>query len=305
MKENLLIKLENKTQIKVWRNVSIFLFCILLIFIFQKFKRNKFENENIHSDFIAEINLEDEIVNNDYRDKKIKDLINNKSVKAVILNIDSPGGMVTPSEILYDLIYKLNKEKPVVVLMNSMATSGAYMVALGSDYLIARNTTLTGSIGVILQSYEVVDLAKKVGVELKAFKSSDLKGMPSLFEKNNEQSNKAIYAMIDDVYNYFFELVKNRRNISEDNLKIATNGEAFTGRQALNIGLIDEIGDIDSALNYLKSQNIDIDLPIINIPLIEKKESLIDKIISFVYFKINGNNLKKIHNKNNLFLIYN
>lgn len=184
MKENFLVKLEYKKQVKVWRNVCIILICFLLILLLKGIKNNKdTKDDYFSSDVIAEIKIDDEIIEDDYRDRKIEELIFNDRIKAVILNIDSPGGMVTPSEILYDLISKLNNKKPVVVLMDGMATSGAYMIAIGSDYLIARNTTLTGSIGVLMQSYEIVDLAKKFGVELKTFKSSELKGMPSLFEK--------------------------------------------------------------------------------------------------------------------------
>ena len=210
----------------------------------------------------------------------------------MILNIDSPGGMTTPSEILYNLIYELNKTKPVVVLMGSMGTSGAYMISLGADYIIARNTTLTGSIGVLMQSYEFVELAKKVGVELKTFKSSELKGMPSIFEKNNIKSDIAIQSSIDDIYDYFKNLVKERRPLmTKKNFDLSTNGQAFTGRQALKIGLIDEIGDKNSALKYLETKNINTKLPIVKINLKKKvNTSIIQKLTSKIFFDIQGSN---------------
>ncbi len=307
MKEDLLINLDYKKQTKIWRNLSIILVCLFLIFILKNIKKNKSTKEDyIFSDIIAEIEIDDEIIEDDYRDKKISELISDNRVKAVILNIDSPGGMVTPSEILYDLISKLNEKKPVVVLMGGMATSGAYMVAIASDYLIARNTTLTGSIGVLMQSYEIVDLAKKLGIELKTFKSSELKGMPSLFEKNNEHSNIVLQDTVDDIYQYFADLVKTRRKMTDENFKLAINGQAFTGRQALKIGLIDEIGDKNSALNYLKTKGINTELPIVNISLKQKRRmSIFNRLASLIFFKIGENDDFAFKNHNGALSIYN
>lgn len=287
MNENLLMNIESKKQTKKWRNISIVLVCFLLMFIFKSFKLKNNNKSYISGNVIAEIEINGIIDENNFRNERISDLILNNNVKAVILNIDSPGGMVTPSEILYDLIFRLNQAKPVVVLMGSMATSGAYMIALGSDYLIARNTTLTGSIGVLMQSYEIVELAKKLGVELKTFKSSELKGMPSFFERNTETSNIALQSTIDDIYDYFIGLVKERRKMNDTNFKLATNGQAFTGRQAFKIGLVDEIGDKNSALKYLKSKGVDTSLPIIKVSLEKnKKIGIIGKLASQFLFNV-------------------
>lgn len=265
------MNLELKKQTKKWRNIAIILVCFIFILILSNFAKKDIPADTIFDDSIAEIEITGIIDKDDYRNSKITEITNNNKIKAVIINIDSPGGMVTPSEVLYDLIFKLNQVKPVVVVMDGMATSGAYMVALGSDYLIAKNTTLTGSIGVLLQSFEVVELAKKLGIEIKTYKSSELKGMPSYIEKNNERSNLAIQSTIDDVYRYFVDLVKERRvKLTEENFKLATNGQAFTGRQALKIGIIDEIGDKDSALKYLGTRSINIKLPIRKVNLKKK-----------------------------------
>ena len=293
MKEDLLMNLEYKKQIKIWRNVSIILICFLFILFLANANSSKLADEDsVLENSIAEIDIDGVIAKDDYRDNKIANIIKNDKIKAVILNIDSPGGMTTPSEILYNLIYELNKTKPVVVLMGSMGTSGAYMISLGADYIIARNTTLTGSIGVLMQSYEFVELAKKVGVELKTFKSSELKGMPSIFEKNNTKSDIAIQSSIDDIYDYFKNLVKERRPLmTKENFDLSTNGQAFTGRQALKIGLIDEIGDKNSALKYLETKNINTKLPIVKINLKKKvNTSIIQKLTSKIFFDIQGSN---------------
>lgn len=307
MKENLLIDLESKKQVKRLRNLSIILICFLLIFIFRNiFLSNKNNNNMIFEDSIVELDIKGIITNDEYRDNKIKNIIKNDKVKGVILNIDSPGGMVTPSEILYDLIYRLNQKKPVVVLMGSMGTSGAYMISLGADYIIARNTTLTGSIGVLMQSYEFVGLAEKLGIGLKTFKSSELKGMPSFFELNNVNSDKAIQSSVDDIYNYFKDLVKNRRPlISKENFDLAVNGQAFTGRQALKIGLIDEIGDKNSALKYLETKKVNINLPIVKINLRKKeKTNILQRLVNEFFFNFKENNVFNNEEKG-LISIYN
>lgn len=305
MKENLLVYLNSKEQMKKWRNISIFLICIILILFLGRFSSKEEKDGFVFENSIARIKIDGIIVGDDYRNNKIEEITKNDKIKAVILDIDSPGGVVTPSEVVYDLIYKLNKVKPVVVLMDGMATSGAYMIALGSDYLIARNTTLTGSIGVLLQSYDFVDLASKLGIELKTFKSTQLKGMPSMFEKNTEISNVSIQSSVNDIYKYFTDLVKERRNFKEKDFKLAINGQAFTGREALKIGLIDEIGDINSALKYLESKKINTKLPIKEINLRKKEKlNLLEKLTSRVFFNLKNSNEFELNN-GGLLSIYN
>lgn len=273
MNENILIDIEAKKQTKKWRNISIFLVCLVILVLLVKLPSASFVNKSdSRIESIAEIYLNETIYEDEYRLKVINNLIKNDNIKAVLLHIDSPGGAVAPSETLFNVINKLNKKKPVISIMHGMATSGAYMVALGSDYIIAQNTSLTGSIGVLLQTYEITNLANAVGLEVKTFKSSKLKGLPSFFEKNTPEANKVLQSSIDDIYDYFVGLLKEKRpNLKGDNLKTAINGQAFTGRQALKIGLIDAIGDKTTALNYLKEKhNINIELPLVKVDLKKK-----------------------------------
>ena len=143
-----------------------------------------------------------------------------------------------------------------------------------------------------MQSYEFVELAKKLGIGLKTFKSSELKGMPSMFELNNAKSNTAIQSSIDDIYDYFKNLVKERRPLmTKKNFELSTNGQAFTGRQALKIGLIDEIGDKNSALKYLETKNVNVKLPIVKIELKKKiNVNIFEKLTSRFFFDIKENN---------------
>lgn len=297
MKENILMNIEFKKQIKKWRNTSIALICIILFVILSTLTKKDTPTSGIFEESIVEIEINGIITRDDFRDERIAEIQNNNKIKAVILNIDSPGGMVTPSETLYNLLYQINQTKPVVAIMNGMATSGAYLIALGAEYIIAKNTTLTGSIGVILQSYEFVDMAKKLGIGLKTFKSSELKGMPSYIERNTEKSNIAIQSTVNDIHSYFIQLIRERRNkITEENFKIAISGQAFTGRQALEIGIIDEIGDKNAALKYLESKKINTKLPIRKLNL--KKKANIGILQKFIgkAFDDNLDGLMAIHN---------
>jgi len=304
MKEDLLVDLERKEHFKKWRNVSIVLFCIILILFLGRNNQKNNNSKLILEDSIAEIKIDGIILNDDFRNEKIQEITNNNKIKGVIIDVDSPGGVVTPSEDLYELIYNMNKIKPVVILMDGMATSGAYMISLGADYLIAKNTTLTGSIGVLLQSYNFVGLANKFGVDLRTFKSSELKGMPSMFEKNTKNSNVALQSTIDDIYSYFVGLVKERRKIKSSNLILATNGQAFTGRQALKIGLIDEIGDINSAIKYLGTRGVRTDLPIEKISLKKKEKfDIINELTNRIFFDIR-NSIDQNNINSNLLSIY-
>jgi protease-4 len=299
--KNIIDGVEKTKKSKKLKILIIFILLLFLLIFCSKKNDNDlvYEVSFIKSDSIAEIEINGVIIRDDFRIKQLKEIKDNKNIKAVIIRIDSPGGMITPSEILFDSINKINAKKPTVVLMESVGASGGYMAALGSDYIIARNSTLTGSIGVVMESYNFVNLAEKIGIELKSYKSSKLKAVPSPFEKNDSETEKILQNSIDDMYNYFKEIVRNRRkNITQENFEISVNGQVFTGREALKLGLIDEIGDKNSALEYLnKKKNINTNkLPIIRIELMEKQKSGIslEKLLEKVSFEI-MNRLNIIH----------
>ena len=267
-----LIHLRN--QARKWKNVTFIISAIaLLLFSRMMFKTEKVVGDNIGigKDYIANILVEGMIFSDDYRDKILGKLAKQKNIKAVIVNINSPGGGIVGSEILYENLRKIAENKPIVVVMGSLAASGGYMIAIASDHIIARNGTLTGSIGVIMQSSEITDLADKIGIKFLTYKSSKLKGSPSPFEKSSPQVDKVIKASIKDSYEFFTGLVLERRKgkINKKHLSNIIDGRVFTGRQALKSGLIDEIGGKDQALQYLKTTHK------INIDKIEVKDVLI------------------------------
>ena len=277
-----LIYLKNKVQ--KWKNIAFLMLIAILFLIF----RISFENDNKNNielgNYIANITIEGTIIEDDYRDEILEKIAKKKNIKAVIVNINSPGGGIVGSEILYNNLKAITQNKPIVVLMGSLAASGGYMAAIASDYIIARNGTLTGSIGVIMQTSEITELANKIGIKFLTYKSSTLKGSPSPFEKSNPQVDKAINNSIKDSYNFFADLVKKRRNkkLNQKNVDKILDGRIFTGRQALKNGLIDEVGGKKEALNYLKNKHkIDIEkLSVKNIELTKPDDSFLNKLIN-------------------------
>jgi len=244
-----LIYLKNK--VSRWKNIAL-LAIIAFVFLVIKVWFDV-DSDVMGTEYIAEIKVEGVIVEDDHRSKVLKELATNNAVKAVIVRFNSPGGTIVGSEILYQELLKIKANKPIVALIESVGASGAYLAALASDYIIAYNGTLTGSIGVLMESPEVVELANKVGVKMNSFKSSPLKGSPSMFEKTSLQAESVIKDSIVDSYSFFMELVKKSRSkrLDAKNYNIVFDGRVFTGRQALAIGLIDSVGgmeDVEKAL---------------------------------------------------------
>ena len=287
MSDNLAALIYLKSKVHKWKNIALLLGIFSLLLVLRFVSGGTLSNDVVESDAIVNIKIDGVIFEDDFRSKVLKEIAEEKSVKAVIVNIDSPGGGIVGSEILFDDLRKIAAQKPIVVLMGSVAASGGYMAAVASDHIIAHNGTLTGSIGVLMESQEVTELANKIGVKFKTYKSSPLKGSPSPFEKSNAMVDGVIQESIADSYAYFSDLVRERRG-EKLNKKLGNailDGRVFTGRQALQAGLIDEIGGKDQALAYLSANKIDVKkLPIKDVEITENKEKFFDKFLSLVPF---------------------
>ncbi|MFT7086797.1 MAG: protease-4 [Rickettsiales bacterium] len=273
-----------RDQARKWKNIS-FLMIIVVTLLATRVLFGSGDHANKvddAGDYIASINIEGIIFEDNYRSEILEKISTKKNVKAVIVNINSPGGGIVGSEILYENLREISKNKPIVVVMGALAASGGYMAAIASDHIIARNGTITGSIGVIMQSSEVTELANKIGVKFLTYKSSDLKGAPSPFEKTNPRVNKVINESIQDSYEFFSDLVQERRGdkLKKDKIINIVDGRIFTGRQALESGLIDEIGGKVAAIKYLETQKIDTKgLLIKDIDLKKPEGSLLSKML--------------------------
>jgi protease IV len=185
------------------------------------------------------------------------------SVKGVIVHVDSPGGTTAGAEQLYDSLRRLAQRKPMVVVVDGLAASGGYIAALASDHVIAQSTSLVGSIGVLFQYPNVTELLKTLGIKVEEIKSSPLKAAPNGFEPTSPEARAAIESIVADSYAWFRGLVQERRRIDGEALGRVADGRVFTGRQAIDLKLVDELGDERSAVAWLvKERGIEAGTPV-------------------------------------------
>ena len=190
-------------------------------------------------------------------DRRTLDLIKsleNSKASAVLLSISSPGGTTTGSEAVHDALRQLAAKKPVVAVVDGLAASGGYIAALGSDHIVARQTSLVGSIGVLFQIPNVGRLLDTVGVNIETIKSSPLKAAPSGFEPTSPEARAALQRVVEDNYDWFKRLVQNRRKLADAELAAVSDGRVHSGRQALSLKLVDAIGGEDEAIAWLERE---------------------------------------------------
>ena len=191
------------------------------------------------------------------------DRLAESNAKAVIIHVNSPGGTVSGSEELYDSLMKLKMKKPMVVVVDGLAASGGYIAAMASDQIVAQQSAIVGSIGVLFQYPNVTELLKTIGVQVETVKSSPLKAAPSGYEPTSPEARAAVEAIVKDSYDWFRGLVRDRRNLDPELLAKVSDGRVFTGRQAVELKLIDTLGDEQTAIDWLaKEKNIDAKLPV-------------------------------------------
>jgi protease-4 len=213
--------------------------------------------------YIARVTIEGLIRGDRDRVQAIDRLTRSSLARAVIVHVDSPGGTTAGSEQLYDSLSRLRDKKPLVIVVDSLAASGAYITALAGDHIVAQQTSLVGSIGVLFQYPNFADLLDKLGVKVEAVKSSPLKASPSGFEPTSPEAKAALDSIVKDSYAWFKGLVQDRRHLNDSELQTVSDGRVFTGHQAINLKLIDELGDERAALAWLaKEKNVDAKLPV-------------------------------------------
>ena len=183
--------------------------------------------------------------------------------KAVIIHINSPGGTVAGAEQLYDSLQQLKAKKPLVVVVDGLAASGGYIAAMASDHIVAQQSSIVGSIGVIFQYPNVSDLLKTIGVKVEEVKSSPLKAAPNGYEPTSPEARAALEALVMDSYSWFKGMVRDRRKLDGSALDQVADGRVFTGRQALALKLIDAIGNEQAAVDWLaKEKGVDAKTPV-------------------------------------------
>ena len=208
--------------------------------------------------YIARIQIDGLIRSNRERVEALERLGRSTLAKAVIVHVNSPGGTTGGSEELYNALKELKEKKPMVVVVEGLAASGGYITAMASDHIVAQSSSLVGSIGVLFQYPDLSTLLKTVGVKVEEIKSTPLKAAPSPFEPTSPEARAAIEAVVLDSYDWFRGLVRENRKVDGDLLARVSDGRVFTGRQAIDLKLVDELGDEKQAIAWLaKEKGVD------------------------------------------------
>lgn len=215
-------------------------------------------------DHIARISISGIIQDDRELLERLDKIAKDDRVKALVVSISSPGGTTYGGEVLYKAIRKVADKKPVVSNVRTLAASAGYMIAIAGDTIIAGESSITGSIGVIFQYPQIGELLKKLGVSMEEIKSAPLKAEPSPFHPASEEAKAVIQTMINDSYDWFVGLVAERRKLSPEVARRLADGRIFTGRQALAEKLVDELGGEDEVRAFLVSRKLSPDLPIVD-----------------------------------------
>ncbi len=223
---------------------------------------------------------------------RIREMADKKEIKGLLLDINSPGGTVAATQDIYNALnYFRSKKKPVVALMRDIAASGGFYIAMASDKIVAQPGTMTGSIGVIMQTTNAQELLKKIGVDMGAIKSGNNKDIGAYYKELDPEQKFLLQEMINETYQQFFEAVKQGRpNVDANLLKIYADGRVFTGAKAQALGLIDALGGEEKAKEYLSELTGIKDIKILN----QKNKMMEDFLFSFSNLAENSLSLKQI-----------
>jgi protease IV len=200
------------------------------------------------------------------QDRKLNDAIDkladNANIKAVIVSVDSPGGSVAGGEALHNAIARVAAKKPVVVVMGGVAASAGYMISVPAARIFASQATLTGSIGVLLETGDISGLLGKLGIAADPIVSGPLKDQPSFVKPLSPEGRQVLQGLVMDMYDQFVSMVAQGRHLDPDKVRALADGRAYTGRQALNLGLVDQIGGERDARAWLaKEKGVSASLP--------------------------------------------
>jgi protease-4 len=214
-------------------------------------------------DHIAQVRIEGTITEDEELLERLERIAEAETVKGVILTIDSPGGTTAGGEAIYEAVRRIAEKKPVTAQVGTLAASAGYMIASATDHIVARKSSIVGSIGVLVQFPDLTGLMDKVGVKLEEVKSSPLKAEPSPFNPTTDEERAMIRAMIMDSYDWFVGLVTERRPLTRGEVLALADGSVFTGRQALDRKLVDALGGEDQAIEWLRGKGVDAALKVV------------------------------------------
>lgn len=287
----LLDRIRLKQQVSRWRLAAIAVAALAALYILG----GGAGLSPLKTDYIARITI-DEVITDD-RDivKLITAIREDSHAKAAVIWLDTPGGSAVGGQEIYLQLIKLSKTKPTVAVMRNMATSAGYLAALGTDRLVAREGTLTGSIGVIMETIEATELANKLGIKPIIVKSGPNKASPNPLEKYTPAQDAVMQEVIHDFFNWFVDVVAERRKLSRSVTEALADGRIYTGRQALKTGLIDEIGGEDEAIKWLeKEKKISHKLDVRDVKVEKPATGLLDQFTELANGKLGGRLLQRL-----------
>jgi protease IV len=252
-----------RRKLTFWRVVAVLIAIVAVVGIASMFRGSSASLVQSTSPQISRVTIRGIIRGDEDRLKALDSLANSRATRAVIVHIDSPGGTTVGSEELHDALRRVANKKPMVVVVDGMAASGGYIAAMAADHILTQKTSLVGSIGVLFQVPNVSHLLETIGVKVEEIKSSPLKAAPNGLEPTSPEARAAIESLVRDSYAWFKDMVKDRRKLDGEALDKVSDGRVFTGRQAIELKLADEIGQEREAIEWLaKTNNIDPKTPV-------------------------------------------
>jgi len=281
-----------RKKISFWRIAAFALVAALIVSLF--YAGGLFERfAEQSSEHIARVKIEGTITNDRALLALLAKLEKNDRVKAVILNISSPGGTTVGGEAIFEAVRAISKEKPIVTSVGTLAASAGYMIASATDHIVARRSSIIGSIGVLFQYGDISRLLDRIGVKIDAVKSSPLKAEPSPFNETTPEERAVLDRVVQDSYQWFIDLVAERRNMSEAAVRILADGSIYSGAQSLKNGLVDAIGGEDKAKDWLVAEkSISKDIKILDWKAVRPGDSLFENPAGIVWVaKLFGINL--------------
>ncbi|WP_341910320.1 signal peptide peptidase SppA [Ferrovibrio terrae] len=248
-----------------WRVIAVLALLILTLAVLYRLDPGNLLAR--HQTHVARLEISGVIAENDWWLEKLEEAAEDDRVRAVILHINSPGGSTYGGEALFQAVRKVAAEKPVVSVIGTLGASAGYMVAIAGDHVLARETSLTGSIGVLFQTAEFSKLMEKVGVSAETITSGALKAEPNPTRPMSPAGRAQIQGMVNETHDWFVSLVANRRALPREEVAKLADGRVYSGRAALQSKLIDGLGGLTEARSWLaESRGIPVALPLRDIP---------------------------------------
>ncbi|MEM9733630.1 MAG: signal peptide peptidase SppA [Pseudomonadota bacterium] len=262
-----------RSKLSFWRITGIVALAVAIIGIMGGM--GLFGNLGKTGDHIARVAINGMITEDRQLIKMLDQIAQDNSVKGVLLSVDSPGGTTVGGEAIFEAVRRVAEQKPVVSSVGTLAASAGYMIATGADHIVARRSSIVGSIGVIFQYPQATGLLDKIGVQVKSIKSSPLKAEPSPFNPTPPEAEEAIRTLIDDSYQWFVDLVTDRRPLERDEVLKLADGSVYSGDRGLKTKLVDALGGELVAKKWLvEEKNLDANLKVLDWKPVRPRQGL-------------------------------